>query len=249
MPNGLFKYFPRDGDKLEWLANCQVLLTPPEFFNDPWDFLVRCEPYTEQTLPPGFGFMKVDAASDDFLMSESSDLQAGLSAQIGVISLTEKPLDRLMWAHYGESHRGFVAEFRHTDEETSASGFRLCDNPFGTAVKVNYQRTQPVLKRNRSNIDEVVLTKNLDWEYEQEWRVIQAKNKATTGRTRAGEPRSLLKFDPSHLVRVIFGLRICPKVEAKLREMLGRTEFRSVRKEKADIDPDTRELISRELPG
>jgi len=57
----------------------------------------------------------------------------------------------------------------------------------------------------------------------------------------------LLKFEANHLIRVIFGLRICSTIEAKLREMLERPEFRNVRKERVDINPVTDELISCEL--
>ena len=38
MINGLFKYFPNDADKLERFINREVYLTPPKYFNDPWDF-------------------------------------------------------------------------------------------------------------------------------------------------------------------------------------------------------------------
>ena len=245
MPDGLFKYFPTDEDKLERFTNGQVYLTPPKYFNDPWDFLVRCESYTEQTLPPGFGFMKEDAASPDFLMSESSELQDGLSAQVGVISLAEEPLDRLMWAHYGESHRGFVAEFWHSDEGTSEAGFRLCRSPFEAAVKVDYQPTQPVLKRDTSNMEEVVLTKHSDWKHEKEWRVIQALNTGDPHPKRKGFV--LVRFKPAHLLRVIFGLRVSPKVKFQLKQMLHGREFEHVLKEEVYIDPSSSELKSRPL--
>jgi hypothetical protein len=45
---------------------------------------------------------KRDAMSPDFLAEESRNYQDELSKIIGVVCLTEKPLDRLMWAHYAE---------------------------------------------------------------------------------------------------------------------------------------------------
>jgi hypothetical protein len=50
MSGALFKYFGTDNDKLNWFANGQVLLTPPKYFNDPWDFLARSEPHTDAEL-------------------------------------------------------------------------------------------------------------------------------------------------------------------------------------------------------
>jgi len=243
MPNGLFKYFSTDEDKLERFANRQIYLTPPKYFNDPWDFMIRCEPYTEQTLPPEFRLMEEDAGGADFLMSESVELQNGLSSRVGVISLAEKPLDRLMWAYYGESHRGFVAEFQHSGEGTSELGFRLCDSPFGPAVRVDYQPAQPVLKRDTSNMEEVVLTKNLDWKHEQEWRVILPLKSGVPHVKRKGFV--VVSFKPIHLLRVILGLRVCPKVRFQLTQMLKGKEFEHVRMEEVFIDASSTGLKTR----
>jgi hypothetical protein len=260
MANGLFKYFPTDGDKLEWFTSGQILLTPPEFFNDPWDFLVRFEPWSDAELKEqcpssmlysadDFREFKAAMTSTGSGAEESLNYQKEIGKVVGVVSLTENPLDRRMWAHYAESHCGFVAEFRH-DVERLNGGFRLRKGPFGDAAKVSYPKhaeQQLACKRDSSNIAEVLWTKHSEWEYEEEWRVVQSVNRATPGTTKDGAPRLLLRFESSHLIRVIFGLRIRPAVEAKLREMLGRPEFNNVSKEKTGIDPATRELISREL--
>ncbi|MDD5138842.1 MAG: hypothetical protein PHY43_01115 [Verrucomicrobiales bacterium] len=44
---GLFKYFPPD--KMDFFENRLVLLTPPKFLNDPWDF------FAERTNANGAG--------------------------------------------------------------------------------------------------------------------------------------------------------------------------------------------------
>jgi hypothetical protein len=256
MATGLFKYFPTDDDKLKWFARKQILLTPPEYLNDPWDFLVRFEPYAEaqleskaQEMQLPIEHLRQTVTSNDFLTDESRNYQREIGKKIGVVCLAENPLDRLMWAYYAESHHGFVAEFAHGDEYLEY-GFRQQGGPFGPAAKVQYLKSheqQPECKRDSSNIANVLWTKHSKWGYEQEWRVIQSHDKATPGLARDGTPRSLLKFEPNHLIRVIFGLHICPTVEAKLREMLSHPEFRNVRKERAAIDHVTNELIPREL--
>ena len=132
MPNGLFKYFPTDGDKLERFTNGQIYLTPPKYFNDPWDFLLRSEPPTEELLKKEVPFLHPASmpefqeyvSSADSLEDEAHEQQDGLSKIIGLVCLTEKPLDRLMWAHYAECHQGFVAEFGHSgDEAKTEHGF------------------------------------------------------------------------------------------------------------------------------
>ena len=259
MATGLFKYFSIDHDKLKWFTEKQVLLTPPEFFNDPWDFLVQFEPHTDAHLEneakklnlPIEHLRQVVTASD-FPTEESRNYQKEIGKIIGVVCLAENPLDRVMWAHYAESHHGFVAEFAH-GVEFQEDGFRQRVGPFGSAAKVQYLKPheqQPKWIRDSSNIEKdakVLWTKHSKWGDEQEWRVIQSHGNATPCLASDGTPRSLLKFEPNHLIRVIFGLHICPTVEAKLRKMLSHPEFRNVRKEKADIDPVTNELIYCEL--
>lgn len=184
-------------------------------------------------------------SSPSSLEEEAREQQEQLSKIIGLVCLTQEPLDRRMWAYYGESHRGFVVEFGHGDEDKSEFGFQLCGSPFGTAVKVDYQPTQPVRKRDTSNMEEAVLTKHLDWIHEQEWRVIRPLNTGDPHPKRPGFV--LVRFKPTYLLRVVLGLRVCTKVEFQLRRMLNHKEFEHVRKEKAYIDPDSRGLRSRPI--
>jgi hypothetical protein len=260
MMAGLFKYYPQDSDKLNWFANCQTLLTPPKYFNDPWDFLVLSEQWTEAELreqcpssrsysPEVFKEFKEAVTGADFHAGERSDYQEQIGKIVGVVSLAENPIDRIMWANYGGSHHGFVAEFAHGLEFVK-DGFCQRAGPFGPAAKIQYlkpHKQPPKCKRDASNIAQVLWTKHSEWVYEQELRVVQSHCKATPGKASDGTPRSLLKFEPKDLSRVIFGLRICSTVEAKLMQMLSRPEFRHVRKEAADIDPVTNKLILRGL--
>ena len=254
MTNGLFKYFPKDPDKLEWFANGQILLTPPKYFNDPWDFLVRSEPYTDaeietqaRTLNIPLHELKQATMEHDFLSGESSDYQAEISKRVGVVCLNEEPLDRIMMAHYAESHRGFVAEFWHGDE-TESHGVAIRLGPFGPAGKVSYRKQPPLLRRDLENMAIPLWTKHTAWEYEREWRVVQSLDIATRVQTKYGENRFLLKFEPSYLCRVIFGLRISRAVEGRLEEMLNRPEYKHVRKEQVIINAASSELETRELP-
>jgi hypothetical protein len=254
MPAGLFKYFPTDQDKLERFTNGQVYLTPPKYMNDPWDFLLRSEPPTEEQVkneapflhPQDVAAFHNEVSSPSALEDEAREQQEELSRMIGLVCLTESPLDRLMWAHYGESHRGFVAEFGRSDEGKSECGFQLCDSPFGAAVRVDYRPTQPLRKRDGSNMEAVVLTKHSKWKYEQEWRVIRSLKTGAPHPEREGFV--LVWFKPAHLLRVILGLRVCKKVRFQLKQMLNHREFDHVRKEEAYIDGSSRALRSRPLP-
>jgi len=246
MAKGLFKYFSTDKDKLETFISGHIYLTPPKFFNDPWDFLARSEPWAKEHLEAegfyGVPELCADVNSPINLGSGARDQQNGLSKLVGVVSLAEDPLNRLMWANYGDSHKGFVAQFRYAEKKTDASGFQTCMTPFGGAGKVDYKPEQILRKRDGANLREVFWTKHIDWKYEQEWRVIESLQKANPHPNRAGF--FMLKFEPTDLLRIIFGLRVCNQIETQLKQMLERKEFGRVKIEKIMISQDGKELVS-----
>ena len=261
MKTSLYKYFPDDDDKLERFVNGSVYLTPPKYFNDPWDFRLRSEPWTKELVKKEIGnalslvefdeFYSKEASTAGFLEDEASEQQTGLSELIGIICLTEYALNRLMWANYGNSHKGFVAEFRCTRFrllEENGHSLPICTSPFGEtdAVKVQYLSENPDLKRDKSNIEDVVRTKHNHWGFENEWRVIESLNKATHHPKKIGF--HLLWFKPADLLRVIVGLQASNNVKFQLRQMLNHVEYSHVLKEESFINPETRNLDTRPLP-
>jgi hypothetical protein len=259
MTNGLFKYFSTDQDKLEMFTKGQLYLTPPKYLNDPWEFRLRIEPPTEEFLrkqapklnPEGEGmaeFRKL-TRSGDWLEGGAEVQRQVFSRIVGLVCLTENPLDMLMWAHYGESHKGFVAEFGPSDDEArSPLGLQCWGSAFGRAAKVQYRPQRPLQKLDQSNTEEVLLknmmavllTKHLCWEYEKEWRVMRFLNEGNPHPTKDGFV--LAWFRPKDLLGVILGLQASPEVKFQLREMLNHREFDHVRKEQMHIDPDSRRL-------
>jgi Protein of unknown function (DUF2971) len=256
MDNGLFKYFATDLDKLERFTNRQIYFTPPKYFNDPWDFLARSDPHATEHIAREIPSLKGRALQEfadyvnttDSLQAEAGEQQDGLSSLIGVVCLTEDPTNRIMWAHYGESHRGFVAEFRCPElpnHERKWSAFTACGTPFGPALKVSYNAEPPTMNADKTNLKEVFWTKHEAWRYEEEWRVIDSLAKGSAHPTRDGF--MLLEFQPSDLLRLIFGLRVCPSVKSRLERMLNVHELRHVRKDAVFINSTTRRLDLRPL--
>jgi hypothetical protein len=260
---GLFKYFSTDRYKLDKFANGQVLLTPPKYLNDPWEFLVRTEPQTEDQIRLQFEQFENESGSNrseqekeelfqqfcetvtssHFKEGEGPHFQEKLSALVGVVSLTSDPLNRLMWAHYADSHRGFVAEFKYNNE-TEWEGFRTILTPFGPALKVPYEPRLHRYNPSLPNIAQVYYAKHSAWKDEEEWRVIEMLQKSTPESTNDGKTYFLLGFRPEYLLGVIFGLRICPSVKQRLLQMLERPEFANVKGEIVRIDPDSGELVT-----
>ena len=80
----------------------------------------------------------------DFHGEESRNYQKEIGKIIGVVALAENPLDRVMWSHYAESHRGFVADYAH-GEESLEDGFRQRAGPFGLRRRFRIRATSDYL--------------------------------------------------------------------------------------------------------
>jgi hypothetical protein len=85
-------------------------------------------------------------------------------ADLGVLCFVERPDNLLMWAHYADAHKGVCLEF-----DTS-------DWLFQVAAKVNYSTAYPTVDTANQSpqglASTIFLTKSVEWEYEQEWRII-----------------------------------------------------------------------------
>lgn len=131
-------------------------------------------------------------------------------SRVGVFSLTERPDNELMWAHYSKSHTGLAFGF------SRAEGNRLAD-PRQT-IKVTYEAEKPIFKDGllqqiaigldsdgtqvshaSISFDDPVFraafsTKPPAWGYEEEWRYVEES---------AG-----LHDWPGELISIIFGYRM-----------------------------------------
>ena len=99
----------------------------------------------------------------------------------GIACLAESPTDLLMWSHYANGHRGFCMEFDTTVD------------PFAIAEPVIYSERFPMLNLARALLSEgdatefsavldaMLLTKAKCWEYEREWRILNAAQNFARG--------------------------------------------------------------------
>lgn len=85
---------------------------------------------------------------------------------IGILCLTESPSNLLMWAHYADSHQGFVVEF-----DCNSQFFDQQKGPqdeLRHLRKVNYAERRPSMILNEIADFSPFLSKSLDWSYEAE---------------------------------------------------------------------------------
>jgi hypothetical protein len=131
------------------------------------------------------------------------DIQSGID-KAGVLSLTERCDNLLMWGHYASSDTGICLEFAAFDVVTSfEKGF------FGRAQPVVYSDKRRVFDPNAAEDDNVRLairSKSCDWAYELEWRIIEQHLSKIT-----------FPFLPELLTGVIFGCRISESDNNQIR--------------------------------
>lgn len=87
-----------------------------------------------------------------------------VTAQVGVLCLSEVYDDILMWSHYADCHRGICLIY-----DTS-------DDFFAHTQPVHYQqvrpRVNPITQTTEEMLKNAIFTKSSAWAYEKEWRIL-----------------------------------------------------------------------------
>ena len=126
-----------------------------------------------------------------------------------VLCLSAVANNILMWSHYAESHKGAVLAFElrvESRSELAAAKAVSYSKQVNTAASLEEfvafltsQRPEP---NNEKALQRSVFAKNLDWAYEEEWRVI-AKDTSVGTESFSDRP-----FNPRELVGIYFGCRM-----------------------------------------
>jgi hypothetical protein len=160
-----------------------------------------------------------------------------VNENLGVLCLTEKPDNLLMWAHYADHHRGVVIEF---DGNHAFFNRRVgAQDEFRHFRKVVYTEDRPTVFLNDSNAVDFFYFKSKEWDYEQEWRLIVPLNDCSDRIDNGtGLPICLFAVPPACITAVAVGVRMPEFRRLELtRELRTKSEFRHVRIEQVNIDP------------
>ena len=144
----------------------------------------------------------------------------------GVLCLTRTRNHLLMWAHYGEGHKGMLLEF---NEHHSCFRRQSGKSKFqGRLMPVTYDDSRPQVSAWRSEaFGRSLSTKALEWAYEQEvrlfWQLAEADK--TVGNDAHGRPIHLYATPAAALVSVTLGARVTSHYVATVRESLAATSL------------------------
>lgn len=172
------------------LTDNELYLASAEQFNDPFDATLPFK-YREDQLTPDNIFLKLWQSGRELFpgLSEPELMQKCYEQQqsgrfesgaywkenyekfkednfknFGILSLTSKKDNLLMWSHYANSHKGFCIGF---------DKYHLWDLIGGTLGPVMYQTEFPtagLFDENETALTTLIMTKSPEWEYEDEYR-------------------------------------------------------------------------------
>ncbi|MGK0272654.1 MAG: hypothetical protein ACI88H_003327 [Cocleimonas sp.] len=167
------------------------------------------------------------AAKSSEVFTEKSD------ELIGVLSLTEKNDNLLMWSHYAHSHRGFCICFDATADFFNRR--RSEKDEFYHLRKVRYLAKRPSKPMMDISSTEMFLLKSDVWKYEQEWRMCSVLTDADFVIEQIVPAAHLFSFPSSVVMEVIVGANADESLMASILEILSNeTEFSHVKLKRAN---------------
>jgi hypothetical protein len=170
------------------LKRNEIYFASAASFNDPFDSKVHMD----------FSGTPVTAQQQAAILG---DLQKDVNG-LGMLCVSTKPDNILMWSHYALNHTGICLQF---DAKVSL---------FKVVQPIAYSGPFPAVHATKSSRDEQMsgnlLTKASDWGYESEWRAFDFSGPG------------LKKFDPAVLSGIIFGCRTPSKDRDFVRRAAAR---------------------------
>lgn len=150
--------------------------------------------------------------------------QNEFGTEIGVVSLSEKHDDLLMWSHYAQNHQGFVIECDPMHSffwQPRSQSDELCH-----LRQVAYAEERPRGSMMELGAEGLLLTKSAHWSYESEWRILFPVEDADW--VLEGEddehPVYLKELPPDAISGVILGCRASDSLWEQVRELTSTGE-------------------------
>jgi hypothetical protein len=163
-----------------------------------------------------------------------------LSKDIGLLCLSEKDKDILMWSHYSDGHTGLVVGLT-TDHPPLSVTERLWKVAYDSErVKLDLAWL-PDSEEYKQYTKELVTTKSSHWQYEQEWRQFFPLQKCHVDR-HDDATHYFLKIQPQLITKVILGWRCSDVTENSVRRALTESRLQHVLLEKTVLDERKFEL-------
>lgn len=194
IPKSVFKFFSITEHNLNALTDRYIYLPHFSKFNDPFDCNFRLIDFKKQNK-------KSNQKKRERILFENFE-------NIGISCFSRKNDSILMWSHYAENHKGFCIEF-HTNINTT--GINPLDiNYIKDFQNVNYY------KNKKDALYHMLYSKSLEWEYEEELRLIKTNIEKDEDRR--------LYYSDEDIKAIYFGVNTDIKVIERVIEIIN-TKF------------------------
>lgn len=182
MHHELYKYCAFSENTLEIVSEEVIWVSEPDSLNDPFE----CSFNIEADMPLNEVIKRKEDVTKNNYIDMQIELIEGIKSEFisgGIFSLSEKRSTSLMWCHYANSHKGLCIGYGVSKNNDLGNG---------TCKKVKYGKypsfsfTQMFKafesaddKLARKIYELMVLSKDLNWGYEKEWRLLYNKQSNT----------------------------------------------------------------------
>lgn len=154
----------------------------------------------------------------------------------GILSLSMRADNLLLWAHYAAEHRGLAVEIDPDDPEFNRHTGR--DQDFERSGPVKYSAERPKIPETDEILFQHFFVKSLEWSYEKEFRIVRKLEASLATIDAQPFPVHLYELPATAVRRVIFGTRVPPDQRlALIKETSAEPAFRHVKFAEAVLDP------------
>jgi hypothetical protein len=261
----LYKYV--NEDRIGILTDGLIRFTQPQALNDPFELKPQISDVTDwmsiergssQLIEEKYGdlsqdnkyrlkniVLSLDSLPDSITKGFEMVVHKAMQ-EIGILSLSEIPDNLLMWAHYANSHQGFVIEF---DSSNNFFNQKIGENDeLRHLRKVLYSEVRPNIRINKIEKHdagtETFLTKSDAWAYEKEWRMLLPLECSD----KKDNDKHLFKIPFDSISAVIIGARASQETIEKIKEAISvNSELSHVKLCKMLIDDKRYELKTEEI--
>ncbi len=219
-------------------------------FKTSWEFLVKTG---IKGLPMCivmllFGPLIIKYISKSFFDSNSTKrflsalVNVTLSRKKGVLCLTTNMQNLLMWAHYADSHRGFVVEISTEDDifciEQGTEGKHF--------NQIKYTSARCSKAFDALTVDDIYFNKGDIWAYEDEWRVVVSLDDKNI--PWKDSEKGIAYISPSNIVSIIFGASM-PMEDIKnyCRQIRTQAECKNIKLKRALTHLSRYELVIEDI--
>lgn len=202
--------------------NCQLKFSKPIDFNDPYDChfenninfkgLTRKNFNKEHNLK--IRTDEWEETKEKYKMTLTKLIKKNYLNDIRnkyftVACFNNNPLNILMWSHYADNHKGFLIEFKFPKKDLGRLPIPVeYTNEYPiVSLPYSYHAFNQNLDLQIENTRKIFYTKSSDWNYENEYRLINIKDE--------------LALFPANLISsVIFGTNTPPSIKQTLNEII-----------------------------